>query len=414
MRNNKNGNMSVVGAMYLLYFMIAFVTNFAGSMGIVLKSQFATTNAMAQLGTFANFIAYACMGIPAGIILRHKGYKFTALSAIGVGFVGLMIQMMSGMMANFAIYVIGALVAGVSMAMLNTVVNPMLNTIGGGGNRGNQLIQWAGACNSTGGTLAPIILGYLIGTSVEHATVSDTYPALWIAMAIFIVAFVIIFFTRIPEPHLGSKTSTSNSRLDSPLRHKHFVLGAIGIFFYVGIEVGIPNTANLYMTSTNDGLALSAQTAGWMVGLYWILMLAGRFVGALLGKRVSSRAMLMASSAAALLLVLTFMLLPTSISFSVGSTSMPLRIAAIVAVGLFTSVMWGAIFNLSTEGLGDSTPMASGMFMTLVCGGGIITLLQNHMADQWGYVASYAITAAGLLYLLFYALSGSKPHSLNS
>ncbi|MBQ1709289.1 MAG: MFS transporter, partial [Bacteroidales bacterium] len=122
--------------MFALFFMIAFVTNLAGSMGVVVTNQFGASKALSQLGTLANFIAYACMGIPAGLILRRKGYKFTALAAVIVGFIGVGIQFLSGYAESFFVYVMGAFVAGFSMCMLNIVVNPMLNTLGGGGNRG--------------------------------------------------------------------------------------------------------------------------------------------------------------------------------------------------------------------------------------------------------------------------------------
>ena len=151
--------------MFALFFMIAFVTNLAGSMGVVVTNQFGASKALSQLGTLANFIAYACMGIPAGLILRRKGYKFTALAAVIIGLVGVGIQFLSGYAESFFVYVLGAFVAGFSMCMLNIVVNPMLNTLGGGGNKGNQLIQMGGSCNSIGGTIAPILVGWLVGGS---------------------------------------------------------------------------------------------------------------------------------------------------------------------------------------------------------------------------------------------------------
>ena len=114
--------------MFALFFMIAFVTNLAGSMGVVVTNQFGASKALSQLGTLANFIAYACMGIPAGLILRRKGYKFTALLAVIIGFIGVGIQFLSGYAESFFVYVLGAFVAGFSMCMLNIVVNPMLNT----------------------------------------------------------------------------------------------------------------------------------------------------------------------------------------------------------------------------------------------------------------------------------------------
>ena len=410
MEKKQNYTIPII-VMFLLFFMIAFVTNFAGSMGVIVKNQFGTSNAIAQLGTLANFIAYACMGIPAGIILRRKGYKFTSLLAVTVGLVGVGIQFLSGYVESFAVYVAGALVAGFSMCLLNIVVNPMLNTLGGGGNRGNQLIQWGGTINSTGGTLAPILLGYLIGGAVDKASVSDAAPAMIIAMAIFAVAFVVIMLTRIPEPHLESKVESGKKKdKHSPMSFRHFVLGAIAIFFYVGVEVGIPNTANLYMTTATDGggLGLGADLAGWFIGAYWFLMLCGRFIGGLLGGKVSSKTMLSTTAMIAIAFLLCLILIPTSVTVHLHGADVPLKIVFATLCGLCTSVMWGAVFSLSTEGLGKYTPMASGIFMTLVCGGGIMPFIQNLIADGVGYVGSYWIVIAGFAYILFYALVGSK------
>ncbi len=409
MEKKQNYTVPII-VMFLLFFMIAFVTNFAGSMGVIVKNQFGTSNAIAQLGTLANFIAYACMGIPAGIILRRKGYKFTSLLAVTVGLVGVGIQFLSGYAESFTVYVIGALVAGFSMCLLNIVVNPMLNTLGGGGNRGNQLIQWGGTINSTGGTLAPILLGYLIGGSAANANVSDAAPAMIIAMAIFAVAFLVIMLTRIPEPHLEARSAVKVKNAHSPLSFRHFVLGAIAIFFYVGVEVGIPNTANLYMTTSVDGggLGLGADLAGWFIGAYWFLMLCGRFIGGLLGGKVSSRSMLSTAAILAIAFLLCLILIPETVTVHMRGADVPLKVLFATLCGLCTSVMWGAVFNLSTEGLGKYTPMASGIFMTLVCGGGIMPFVQNLIADSIGYVGSYWIVVAGFAYILFYALAGSR------
>ena len=193
----QKSNVLAIAVMFALFFMIAFVTNFAGSFGVIVQHQFGVSKAFSQMGTLANFLAYACMGIPAGIILKRKGYKFTSLAAVTIGFIGVGIQFLSGYVESFWVYVFGAFVAGFSMCMLNIVVNPMLNTLGGGGNRGNQLIQFGGSCNSIGGTIAPILLGYLIGGSVENASVGDAAPAMIIAMAIFALAFIIIGLTMV-------------------------------------------------------------------------------------------------------------------------------------------------------------------------------------------------------------------------
>ena len=408
MTNNKSNILPIV-VMFLLFFMIAFVTNFAGSMGVIVKTQFGASNAMAQLGTLANFIAYAVMGVPAGIILKRKGYKFTSLLAVSVGFIGVGVQWLSGYAESFGVYVLGAFIAGFSMCLLNIVVNPMLNTLGGGGKRGNQLIQFGGSCNSIGGTLAPIILGYLIGGSAAAAQVGDAAPAMLAAMLIFLLAFVIISLTKIPEPHIETPEQRAAAKANkdqySPLSFRHFVLGAVAIFFYVGVEVGIPNTANLYMSNNP---AVGPAIAGTVVGLYWLMMMCGRLLGGAIGGKVSSKAMLVAVSSLAIVMLLCVMFFPETWVVTFKGIALPVSMILMFLCGLMTCVMWGAIFNLAVEGLGKYTPAASGIFMALVCGGGILPFFQNLLADHTNYLISYIVPIAGLLYILFYALIGSK------
>ncbi|MCQ2180586.1 MAG: MFS transporter [Bacteroidales bacterium] len=412
METTKNQNYTpAIVVMFALFFMIAFVTNFAGSMGVIVSNQFGASPALSQLGTLANFIAYLCMGIPAGIILKRKGYKFTALLAVIVGFVGVGIQWLAGPVQSFLVYVIGAFVAGFSMCLLNIVVNPMLNTLGGGGNKGNRLIQLGGSCNSVGGTLAPILLGFLIGGEASKANVSDAAPAMLIAMLIFVLAAIIIAFTNIPEPHMETpeeKAARKSGKVQkdkySPLSFRHFVLGAVAIFFYVGIEVGIPNMANLYMSNDLNMPAV----AGTIVGFYWFCMLIGRLIGSAIGGKVSSKTMLAVTSTVAIIFLLLVMFLPQDIRVTVFGKVIPISMLFMFLCGLCTSVMWGSIFNLAAEGLGKYTAPASGIFMTLVCGGGIIPFFCGILAKSAGYLQSYWILVACLLFLVFYALAGSK------
>ena len=412
----QKSNVLAIAVMFALFFMIAFVTNFAGSFGVIVQHQFGVSKAFSQMGTLANFLAYACMGIPAGIILKRKGYKFTSLAAVTIGFIGVGIQFLSGYVESFWVYVFGAFVAGFSMCMLNIVVNPMLNTLGGGGNRGNQLIQFGGSCNSIGGTIAPILLGYLIGGSVENASVGDAAPAMIIAMAIFALAVIIIGLTNIPEPHMETaeeKAARKSGKVQKdkygPMSFRHFVLGAVAIFFYVGIEVGIPNTANLYMSNLSW---VGPAIAGTMVGVYWFMMMCGRLLGGALGGKISSRAMLTSVCLLALVFVFCIMFIPETVKVNVPivNVHVPLSMVFMFLCGICTSVMWGSIYNLAAEGLGKYTPAASGIFMALVCGGGIIPFIQNWLADMpsIGSIGSYWVIVVGILYMLFYALVGSK------
>ena len=422
MSTQKKSNVLAIIVMILLFGMISFVTNLASPMGDVLKNQFSVANWMGTLGVFANFIAYACMGIPAGNLLQKRGYKFTALAAVAVGFTGVGVQTIAGLLsgnAAFGVYLLGAFIAGFSMCMLNIVVNPMLNKLAGGGNRGNQLLQVGGSFNSFMGTAVIFLTGIFV-PSIADAKISQVFPLMFIALAIFAVAFFVILGTNIPETERSAEVEKSGDSKVGPMSFRHFVLGAIAIFIYVGVEVGIPNVLQKWLQ--NGGLNVESGAEGiaaTVAATYWLLMFFGRLGGAALGAKVSAKAMLTSVSVLGLGLVLGAMMLnpENTVNLPVfkgtegfGMAEVPVNAALLVLCGLCTSVMWGGIFNLAVEGLGRYTERASGIFMALVCGGGILPLLQNGIVDWTGgnYLTSYWVIAAGLAYLLFYALVGSK------
>ena len=409
--------------MFALFFMIAFVTGYQNPLGDVIEEMTGGNALLSQLGTLANFIAYLCMGYPAGIILEKKGYRVTALWAVTVGFVGVLITYLSGFIASdipaVVVYIIGAFVAGFSMCMLNTVVNPMLNSLGRNQNQGNQLVQFGGSCNSFGATLAPVIVGGLLGG--QASSISSANPVFYLAMTIFAVAWIVLFLAKLPEaPDFGTKKDKVEVR--GAFRYSNFTFGVIAIFCYVGIEVGIANWTFQYLKKNEmvdfaNPLFEAAAIAGTVVGIYWLLMLVGRLVGGAVGGKVSSRAMLTTTSVGAItFLILGICLSETVVPF-IGFDSkemlfsvvqVPLNSIFFIACGLCTSVMWGAIYNLSVEGLGRYTAVASGLFMTMVCGGGILPFLQGLIAKD-SISASFWLPTALCVYLLCYALFLSRP-----
>ncbi|WP_282038512.1 MFS transporter [Saccharicrinis aurantiacus] len=430
---NKSNLLPII-MMFALFAMISFVTGLSNPIGVICKAQDGIPNWMSQLGNFGNFIAYAVMGLPAGIILKNKGYKFTALTAIGVGIIGVAIQMVSGYMPYapgdnfipiFMVYLLGAFVSGFSMCMLNTVVNPMLNTLGGGGKSGNQLIQFGGSLNSMAATIVPILGGALIGTITRETSLRDAIPALQIALVIFLVAFAVLAAVKIPEPGLAKGSASKTKEDHGPMSFRHFVFGTVAIFLYVGIEVGIPNFMNLFLTAPLTpeageaaGMGIDPAAAGTVVGTYWFLMLIGRLLGGALGGKYSAKEQLLFVSGLGLILVGTGIFLPKSVTvempvfladISFGFQTVPLSVMLFALCGLCTSIMWGGIFNLAVEGIGKYTEMGAGIFMVMVCGGGILPLIQGGVADvTLSYTASFWVIVAALVYLLWYALAGCK------
>lgn len=416
----KNYTLPII-IMFSLFFMIAFVTGYQNPLGDVIKGLTKGNTLMSQLGNLANFIAYAVMGLPAGKLLEKYGYRITALSAVAVGFTGVLITYLSGFNDNVVIYIIGAFVAGFSMCMLNTVVNPLLNSLGSTPNKGNMLIQFGGSCNSLGATLAPVIVGYLLGG--QATGIASANPVFYMAMAIFAVAFAVLYLSKLPEsPDLGKVKEPIKA--SGAFRYRNFTLGVIAIFFYVGIEVGIANITYQYISSSESIASLNVGSvtaiAGAVVGVYWLLMLVGRLIGGAVGAKVSSRAMLATVSAVGMILVAMAVISPqdtivpmlgvdNSGGFEITIVQLPINVLFLIACGLCTSVMWGAIFNLSVNGLGKYTAVASGVFMCLVCGGGILPALQGWIADMTSVLTSFWLVFGLLAYLLFYAIVGSKP-----
>lgn len=437
----KNGHLIAIIVMFFIYAMISFVTNLAAPIGTIWGNQFEGNSVLGMMGNMMNFLAYLFMGIPAGNLLVKIGYKKTALWAIGVGIVGLFVQFLSSKIGvdtvifnfssttaegvaatfpitlNFFIYLLGAFICGFCVCMLNTVVCPMLNLLGGGGNKGNQLLQFGGALNSLSGTLTPFFVGALIGVLTKDTMIGAVSPLLFIGMGIFAVAFVILTFVSIPEPNLQSG-SKKVKYSHSPWNFRHTVLGVIGIFFYVGIEIGIPGTLNFYLADQGaNGAGVSGEAsaiAGAIVAVYWLFMLVGRTLSGFISGAVSSRVQLIAVSTTAILLIIFAIFIPKTTTFPVpeflyaGGAQVPVSAFLLILCGLCTSIMWGGIFNLAVEGLGKYTAQASGIFMMMVVGGGVMPLIQNGIAHAAGYMTSYWLVVAMLAYLLFYGLVGSK------
>ena len=396
-QEKKNGNLVAIITMFFIFAMISFVTNLAAPFGTIWRNEYAGSNTLGMMGNMMNFLAYLFMGIPAGNMLVKIGYKKTALIAMAVGFLGLFTQYLSSLFGagaevfafgeyviklNFVIYLLGAFICGFCVCMLNTVVNPMLNLLG---------------------------------------AMSDVAPLLFVAMGVFVAAFIVISFVAIPEPHLQKGGVKKEKFSHSPWSFRHTLLGVIGIFIYVGIEIGIPGTLNFYLADSSDkgaGIMMNgAAIGGAIAAIYWLLMLVGRTASSAISGKVSSRAQLIAVSATAIIFVLIAIFTPKDVTvsmpgYTVGEGFMmaqvPVSALFLVLCGLCTSVMWGGIFNLAVEGLGKYTAQASGIFMMMVVGGGVLPLIQQSISDSVGYMASYWLIIAALAYLLFYGLVGCK------
>ena len=409
--NNKSVVIAII-AMMFLFAMISFVTNMAAPFGTIWKFQYSWAGMM---GNMMNFAAYLFMGIPAGIMISKMGYKKTVLVGLALGFIGVCVQFLSSktgaetaifdglMNLNYFIYLLGAFICGFAVCVLNTVVNPMLNLLGGGGNRGNQYVQIGGSLNSLAGTLTPMLAGMLIGEVTKQTSMADVAPLLYIAMGVFAASILIIGFTPLVEPE--QEGGDTMALIKGALGYKHLIFGVIAIFFYVGVEVGIPGEMIFYLNSLN--IPNATAIAGSIAAIYWLLMLVGRFTSSFISGKVSTRTQLTVVSIVALVLLVLAIFIPESITMNFYA-EVPVKCLFLVLCGLCTSVMWGNIFNLATEGLGKYTAAASGIFMTMVVGGGVMPLIQEAIANTAGYMVSYWLVVAMVAYILWFALLGSK------
>ncbi len=408
-KNEKN--IVAIITMFFIFAMISFVTNMAAPFGNIWGM---TYNWAGMAGNLMNFTAYLVMGIPAGNMLIKYGYKKTALIALIVGAIGLGIQLLSGVVNNIYVYLLGALICGFCVCMLNTVVNPMLNLLGGGGNTGNQLVQAGGTLNSLSATATPVLTGFLVGTLTKDSF-PDVAPLIITGIVIFLAAFCIISFIKIKEPQGDLKNVTYER---SPLAFRHCLLGIIAIFFYVGIEIATPGMMNQWI-SREGGFEGAAAVAGSLAGIYWFLMLCGRLTSTIISGKVSTRTQMITVSTVAIILIVAAIFtgdVTTTLNIDLGiikieNATVPLSCVFIFLCGLCTSIMWGGIFNLSTEGLGKYTAKASGIFMVMVFGGGMMPFFQDLvLVQQLGisYLNSYWLIVAMLAYILFYSIWGCK------
>lgn len=395
--------------MVLLFFSIAFITGLNNPFSKVIQEQFSLSNFQSQFGALSFFVAYFFLGVPSSILVEHLGYKRATQTALLVALLSLSLVLLGGNAGYIWLYLLGMFLLGCAITVLQVVVNPVI-VAAGDEQKANARMNLGGAASSLGATLAPIIVGFIIGNvaSLDSLAVADVNPLLYCIMTIILAVFIIVSFIPFPDLNLaGGNKEKINLR---PLLNAQFLFGILAIFVYVGLEVATPNITNLFMINE---LAVDAATAGAVVGTYWLLMFAGRLVGVAVGTGINSRVQLIFVSAIALMLYVFSILLPLSWTvtipavdshFKVIMTTLPVSVVMLVLVGFFESVMWTCIFILATHGMGKNTNLASGVFMMMVCGGGIIPALQGRLADTFSFTGSYTVGVVCLSVILLYAI----------
>lgn len=411
---NKSHNTNYLGpflTMVFLFLVVGFLTTANTQFQGPLKEAFLSDagslkNTFATLITFSWFLAYPLCGPVGSRWVGQYGYKGTLLRGLFVMAGGLFLSFLSSYVtaqlpdavirvgnisvhAGFVVFLAGSFVTGASATILQVVINPYLSACSVKGTQAVQRLAMGGTANSVGTTIAPYFVTGIVfgGLAMEDVSVGQIQLPFLVLMAVTLVITFVLGRSALPD--IEGTRNDGTERLDKSVwSFRHLTLGVIAIFFYVGVEVCIGGNINLY--AIDRGLASPALLAT----LYWGLMLVGRLLGSSL-RRISPKVQLVFTTVAASILVVLAVI-----------TDNPWLL---VAVGLFHSIMWGAIFTLATAHLGRYTSTASGVFMIGVFGGAVLPLLQGILADAtgvWRY--SFLIVLVGELIMLWYALRGSK------
>ena len=387
----------------VLFFIFGFITNLNMALVPHLRSIFDLPYAWAMLAESAFFLAYFVFSSPTSKLIETIGYKRTMVGSLFIQVVGCLLFVPAAKLVSFPLFLTAVFIVGAGVTALQTAANPYVAILGPEHSAPVRLTL-AQALNSLGGTIAPLVAGAYILTDpaslASKAAIADTVRGPYIAIAGgLLILGIAVAFMRLP--HVAQTQTFRPAKEGDPILsrsiwgYKHTVLGAVGIFLYVGVEVGLASIAVNYFKSQGVD---SAKTASFLVSLYWFGALVGRLLGSWVLTKIKSNKLLGAFGfiAAALLVVSMF---------SSGSVA----IWTVVLCGFFNSIMFPNIFALGIAGLGPMTSKGSGLIMTAVVGGAIVPLLLGAAADKMGIQHAFVIPIFCYLFIAYYGLWGSKP-----
>jgi FHS family L-fucose permease-like MFS transporter len=387
----------------VLFFIFGFITNLNMALVPHLRSIFDLPYAWAMLAESAFFLAYFVFSSPTSKLIETIGYKRTMVVSLFIQVVGCLLFVPAAKLVSFPLFLTAVFIVGAGVTALQTAANPYVAILGPEHSAPVRLTL-AQALNSLGGTIAPLVAGAYILTDpaslASKAAIADTVRGPYIAIAGgLLILGIAVAFMRLP--HVAQTQTFRPAKEGDPILsrsiwgYKHTVLGAVGIFLYVGVEVGLASIAVNYFKSQGVD---SAKTASFLVSLYWFGALVGRLLGSWVLTKIKSNKLLGAFGfiAAALLVVSMF---------SSGSVA----IWTVVLCGFFNSIMFPNIFALGIAGLGPMTSKGSGLIMTAVVGGAIVPLLLGAAADKMGIQHAFVIPIFCYLFIAYYGLWGSKP-----
>jgi FHS family L-fucose permease-like MFS transporter len=386
-----------------LFFIFGFITNLNMALVPHLKAIFTLPYAWAMLAESAFFLAYFVFSAPTSKLIETIGYKRTMVVSLFIQVVGCLLFLPAAKMVSFPLFLTAVFVVGAGVTALQTSANPYVSILGPESSSSIRL-NLAQAFNSIGGTIAPLIAGAYILTDPAKlstpASVANTVrvPYLLIAGGLLVLGVAVAFMHL---PHITQTQEFRPGKEGDPvlgrsiLSYRHTVLAAVGIFFYVGVEVGLASIAVNYFKL--QGMS-TAKTASFLLSLYWFGALVGRLLGSWIMTKVKAGKLLGIFGTAAAL----------SIAISMF-TSGQVAIATLILCGFFNSVMFPNIFTLGIAGLGPMTSKGSGLIMTAVVGGAVIPYFLGKLADNVGIQMSFILPVICYLYIAFYGFVGHKP-----
>ena len=393
-----------------LFFMWGFLTCLNDILIPHLKAIFDLNYAQVMLVQLAFFGAYAVFSIPAGFITERVGYKPMMVAGLLTMAAGALLFVPAAMVPSFPLFLAALIILAGGITVLQVAANPYVALLGPARTASSRLTLTQ-AFNSLGTAIAPWFGGILILATAPRAAEEiakmlpaelQTYrieqassvklPYIGIAVALVVLAVVIARFKlpHIPEAEGGHAVVKD----DSIWKHPNLVMGAIGIFTYVGAEVAIGSFLVNYLHEPNIG-NLSLETAAKVLSVYWLGAMVGRFIGSYVLRHLPPRRVLAANAFIAAALICISMA-------TTGYTAM----VSILAIGFFNSIMFPTIFTLGIEGLGPLTGEGSGMLNTAIVGGAIIPLVQGYIADRMGIHHAFFLPAICYLYIVFFAIKG--------
>ncbi len=413
---DQNSRTSALALLTTLFFMWGLLTSLNDVLVPHLKSIFSLNYAEVMLIQFSFFSAYAIFSIPSGKLIDRIGYQRAMTASLITMGLGAFLFIPAASVPSFPLFLAALLILGMGITALQVAANPYVTVLGPARTASSRL-NLTQAFNSLGTTVGPflgslVILGATPLAAKQTARMSaialEAYrlqqaatvklPYLGLAAVLFGLA-ALIGFSRLPAIPGARRLQTEQSSEPpaSVWKQRHLVLGAVGIFAYVGAEVGIGSFLINYMSQPSIG-GVSASVAARFASVYWGGAMVGRFAGSAILRKIRTSAALAACAAGAFTLVLTSIL-------TTGHAAM----ASILCVGLFNSIMFPSIFTLGVAKLGPLTGDGSGVMATAIVGGAAIPLLEGGLADHVGIQHALLLPAICYLYVFYYALKGSKP-----